>query len=104
MTMRCTESHSLFNDKGFPRVLAAGDVVDDKDPAVKLNPDKFEPVEAHIARAQRGGVEFAVAEPGGEPREVTKPAKVRSSRTGRAPRKPAAKKAAAKKAPKAGKA
>jgi len=74
----CTDSFSYDELAGkvyVPRTIAAGDLVDEKDPAVKKAPQYFEPVEATSARAtarRAGGVEQATAAPG-EKRSVVKP-------------------------------
>lgn len=74
--LRVVEAFTYFVGN-VPRVLRAGDLVDEKDPCVKKCPDRFERVEATAERL-RGvydpPVEQATAAPG-EKRSVAKPAK-----------------------------
>lgn len=60
MALRCIEPFTYIDAAGIPRSLSAGDLVDDKNPAVKLAPFRFEPVEVTVARS----VEQATAAPG----------------------------------------
>lgn len=75
---------------GIQRVLRAGDLVDDADPAFKGREAFFEPVEVEVARAA-SRIEQASAAPG-EKRNVSRRRAAKSA--------PAAKRAAAKPADK----
>lgn len=50
--LRCTQSFAYTDlTLGIPRVIPAGNLVDDKDAAVKGRESFFEPVEASVDRA-----------------------------------------------------
>lgn len=70
MALRCTKSFSAYVD-GSPRVVRAGQLVEDDDPIVKGREASFESVDAHLA-ARRPRVEQATADPG-EQRNLTTP-------------------------------
>ncbi|WPP30037.1 hypothetical protein [Streptomyces sp. CL7] len=60
---------------GMPRVVRAGDLVEETDPVMQGRTHLFETVEDHVAQRQpqRPQVETATAEPG-ERRDLTPPA------------------------------
>lgn len=100
--VRVVEAFADFSTDPNGRVFQQGLLVDDSDPAVRKNPQRFEPVEAAAVRA----TETAVSAPGLR-RSITRPEKpARHHGRGNGgeqgaegkPAKPA-KKAAAKKAP-----
>ncbi|MDK0520386.1 hypothetical protein [Streptomyces sp. ML-6] len=68
MALRCTRSFSAYAN-GAPRVVRAGQLVEDNDPIVKGRETAFESVDAHLA-SRRPQVEQATAEPG-EQRNLT---------------------------------
>lgn len=72
--LRVTKAFSVLSDPDG-HVYTPGELVDASHPHVKGREGNFETVEAHVsARATRGGVESATAEPG-EKRSLTSPAK-----------------------------
>ncbi|MFB7597256.1 hypothetical protein [Streptomyces sp. NPDC056160] len=70
MALRCTKSFSAYAD-GVPRVVRAGQLLDDDDPIVQGREASFESVDAHLA-ARRPQVEQATADPG-EQRSLSTP-------------------------------
>ncbi|MFF2009168.1 hypothetical protein ACFVWY_08855 [Streptomyces sp. NPDC058195] len=68
MALRCIRSFSAY-DGGVPRVVRAGQLLDDNDPIVTGRESAFESVDDHLA-ARRPQVEQATAEPG-EPRSLS---------------------------------
>ena len=68
---RCKAAFSVWVD-GSPRVYSGGQLVDEKDPAVKSHPHLFEDVDVHVADRRARQVESATAVPG-EVRTVTVP-------------------------------
>lgn len=71
-TLRCKDAFATHVN-GIPRVVAAGQLVDSDDPAVKGREQFFEPVDTYMSR--RSGVhqvEHATAAPG-EVRMVSTP-------------------------------
>ena len=70
---RATQPFTAYVD-GMPRVVRAGDLVEDTDPVLKGRAHLFEAVEEHVAQRQaRKPVESATAAPG-EVRDLTPPA------------------------------
>ena len=109
---RCIDSFAMF-DKGVPRVVGSGEIVSDKDEAVKVAPRHFEDVETHVQARERGrrgiiatardavgrrGVTRQVAEDDEAPVETARRAGGRGGRGRVTERKSPAKKAAARKA------
>ncbi|MFB6943192.1 hypothetical protein ACFWGL_17140 [Streptomyces sp. NPDC060286] len=80
MALRCTRSFSAYIH-GVPRVVRAGQLVEDDDPIVTGREASFESVDAHLA-ARRPRVEQATAAPG-EPRDLTPPAAESDGKTRR---------------------
>ncbi len=77
MILRAREAFSYTDNRGIPRIVRPGDLVDDADPGVKGREHLFEPVEVAAARAT-AVVEQATAAPG-EKRTVS--ARRKSSET-----------------------
>lgn len=75
---RATQPFTAYID-GMPRVVRAGDLVEDTDPVMQGRAHLFETVEEHVAQRQpqQPQVETATAEPG-EQRNLTPPASGRS--------------------------
>lgn len=69
---RCKASFAVI-ENGAPRVITAGQLVDDKDPVVKGREANFEDVETYVSD-HKPRVEQATADPG-EKRSVGQPAK-----------------------------
>lgn len=75
MTYRCTGGFAIPLGDGQTRVVGGGELVDDGDPILKMNPGAFERVETYTARRaampqSAGAVETATAAPA-EVRQVT---------------------------------
>jgi hypothetical protein len=82
MIHRCKSPFST-RVKGMPRVVAAGELVDDSDPVFKGREHLFESVDVYVERVDKKRVsnvtvESATANPG-EVRQVTKPRKPRKA-------------------------
>ncbi|MBQ1096334.1 hypothetical protein KBY55_09580 [Streptomyces sp. b94] len=73
MALRCTKSLAVYVN-GSPRVVQAGQLVQDDDPILQGRATCFESVDAHLA-ARRPRVEQATADPG-QPRDLTPPTPV----------------------------
>jgi len=82
---RATQPFTAYVD-GMPRVVRAGDLVEDNDPVLQGRAHLFENVETHVAQNQpRPPVESATAAPG-EQRDLTAPttdSKAAAARRGR---------------------
>ena len=73
MIKRAIQPFTAYID-GMPRVVRAGDLVEDPDPVMTGRTHLFEAVEAHVSQRQpHAGVESATAAPG-EQRDLTSPA------------------------------
>lgn len=73
MIKRAIQPFTAYID-GMPRVVRAGDLVEDTDPVMQGRTHLFETVEEHVAQNQpRPRVESATAAPG-EQRDLTPPA------------------------------
>jgi hypothetical protein len=69
---RCKDAFAYPAADGGIRVVTAGTLVEDDDPAVKANPGAFEDVQQFVDRSAVSSVERATAGPG-ERRTLTKP-------------------------------
>ncbi|MFD5294781.1 hypothetical protein ACFWJU_06195 [Streptomyces mutabilis] len=70
---------------GMPRVVRAGDLVEDSDPVMRGRTHLFESVDDHVAQQRpRATVETATADPG-EPRALTGPTAVSKDGDGKPP-------------------
>ena len=67
---RCTSPFTYWSKDGVPRTVPGGELVDDRDPAIKGHEAFFEDVETYVSARSEARVEDATAAPG-DKRDVT---------------------------------